>query len=58
MEIELNCTIKFIMTKLEKIADSFVESYVRDHPIMFYSLDSELQEFLEEIRVGGFIKYK
>lgn len=34
-------------TRLEKVADSFIESYLKDHPIMFYSLDTELEEYLD-----------
>lgn len=37
------------MAKLEEIADLFVKGYVKDHPINFYSLDNELNEFLEGI---------
>jgi hypothetical protein len=37
-------------TRLEKIADDFIETYLRDHPVMIYSLDTELEEYIENIQ--------
>jgi hypothetical protein len=37
------------ITRLEKIADSFIDDYLKDHPIMFYSIDVELKEYLVNI---------
>ena len=38
------------MAILEEIADRFIEDVLRDHPIMMYSLDYELREFLSTIK--------
>jgi hypothetical protein len=37
------------ITKLEELADRFIDSYLKDHPIMIYILDGELEEFLEDV---------
>jgi hypothetical protein len=37
------------VTRLEKIADSFIDTWLIDHPIMVYSLDIELNEYLENV---------
>lgn len=37
------------ISRLEKIADSFIDDYLGDHPIMFYLLKDELDEYLESI---------
>jgi hypothetical protein len=36
-------------TRLEKIADDFIETYLRDHPVMIYTLDTELKEYIQNI---------
>jgi hypothetical protein len=33
--------------RLEKIADDFVEIYLKEHPVMIYSLDNEIEEYVE-----------
>jgi hypothetical protein len=33
--------------RLEKIADDFVEIYLKEHPVMIYSLDTEIKEYVE-----------
>ena len=37
-------------TRLEKIADDFIETYLRGHPVMIYSLNTELEEYVENIK--------
>lgn len=36
-------------TRLEKYANSFIDEYLADHPIMLYSLNEEVEEFLENV---------
>jgi hypothetical protein len=36
-------------TKLEELAGRFINEYLRDHPMMIYNLDAELEEFMEEM---------
>ena len=37
------------VTRLEKIADDYIEDYLRDHPINDFSLESDLEEYTENI---------
>ena len=34
-------------TRLEKIAEDFIENYLRNNPIMIYSLDKQLEDYVE-----------
>ena len=36
-------------TRLEKIANNFIETYLRDNPIMIFSLDTELESYAKDI---------
>jgi hypothetical protein len=38
-------------TRLEKIADDFIENYLRDNPVMIYSLDKQLEDYVQH--TGG-----
>jgi hypothetical protein len=33
-------------TRLEKIADDFIENYLRNNPVMVYSLDNQLEDYV------------
>jgi hypothetical protein len=37
------------ITRLEKIANNFIETYLRDNPVMTFSLATELESFTEDI---------
>jgi hypothetical protein len=37
------------ITRLEKIANNFIETYLRDNPVMIFSLDTELESYTEDI---------
>ena len=37
-------------TRLERIADEFVESYLRNNPVMVYSLDTFLEDWVTQHR--------
>ncbi len=36
-------------TGLEKLADDFIENYLRYNPVMIYSLDMQLEEYVQNI---------
>ncbi len=36
-----------LYTRLEEIADNFIEDYLKDHPAMILSLDTEIEEYIE-----------
>ena len=35
------------VTRLEKIADDYIEEYLRDHPINDFSLETDIEEYME-----------
>jgi hypothetical protein len=37
------------ITRLEKIADKYIEDYLKDHPINDFSLETDLEEYTENI---------
>jgi hypothetical protein len=40
-------------TRLEKISDDFIENYLRDNPVMIYSLDKQLEDYVQH--TGGIV---
>jgi hypothetical protein len=38
------------VSRLEKIADEYIEDYLKDHPINDFSLESDLEEYTENIQ--------
>ena len=36
-------------TRLEEIADDFIENYLRNNPVMIYSLDMVLEDYVQNI---------
>ena len=37
------------ITRLQKIANNFIETYLRDNPVMTFSLATELESHIEDI---------
>ena len=37
------------ITRLQKIANNFIETYLRDNPVMIFSLDTELESYAKDI---------